>query len=258
MKPAVRIILACSALGACLFLWLAGDRMAKSKRREVTCKDIDAVIADSLERKFISPDDIREWMTDYGTWMGLPLDSLDLYRVEETIDSKSAIRKSQVWLTDDGILHVSVTQREPVVRFQTPTGGYYSDSEGFLFPIMSRFTVRVPVVDGALPIKLEKDFKGEPDSEKEKEWVHSVLGLAKYLSGRKEWNDLVGQINVLESGDLVLIPRKGTERFLFGTPTDIEAKFSRIRKYYEGIQPLGNEYGSVDVRFDKQIICRKK
>ena len=259
MKPVVRIILAAVALAACLFLWLVGDRVAAMHRREVTCKGVEAVIADSLERKFVSPDDIRDWMTDYGTWAGLRLDSLDLRRVEEIIDHKSAVRKSQAWLTDDGMLHVSVTQREPVVRFQGPSGGFYADREGYLFPLQSRFTARVPVVDGALPVKLEKGFKGEPQSDKEKEWVHSVLRLVKYLADRKEWGDLVGQINVLKGGDLVLIPREGTERFFFGTPTDIEAKFGRIRKYYEGIAPLRETpYKTVNVKYDVQIICRNK
>lgn len=258
MKPAVRILLAALAVAACLFLFLVGDHLAASKRREVTCKGVEGIVADSLQRKFISPEDIRDWMDDYGTWAGLRLDSLDLCRVEKIIDGKSAVLKSQAWLTDDGMLHVSVTQREPVVRFQGASGGFYADREGFLFPLQSRYTARVPVVDGALPLKLEKDFKGEPETDEEKAWVHSVVTLAKFLADRKEWGDLVGQVTVQKGGNLVLVPREGDERFLFGPPTDIDAKFARIRKYYEGVAPLDNGYRTVDVRYDKQIICRKK
>ncbi|MBQ9193535.1 MAG: hypothetical protein IJ156_07435 [Bacteroidales bacterium] len=257
MKPVVRYIVAASAVTACLFLWLLGDRMAAGARHEVTCKGVDAVIADSLERKFITPDDIRDWMKDYGTYVGLRLDSVDLRRVETIIDAKSAVRKSQAWLTDDGLLHVSVTQREPVVRFQGPSGGFYADREGFLFPLQSRHTARVPVVDGALPIQPEKDFKGEAGTEAERRWVESVLALVRYLGARPEWAGIVGQINVRKGGEIVLIPREGQERFLFGHPTDIDAKFSRIRKYYEGIAPLENGYRTVDVRFDGQIVCKK-
>lgn len=257
MKPAVRILLAALAVAACLFLFLVGNHLAANHRREVTCKGVEGIVADSLQRKFISPDDIRDWMDDYGTWAGLRLDSMDLCRVERIIDGKSAVLKSQAWLTDDGMLHVSVTQREPVVRFQGASGGFYADRDGFLFPLQSRYTARVPVVDGALPLKLEKDFKGEPETEKEKEWVHSVVQLAKYLADRPEWGDLVGQVNVLKGGNMVLIPREGSERFLFGPPTDIDAKFGRIRSYYEGVAPLGNDYRTVDVRYDKQIVCKK-
>ena len=257
MKPVVRYIIAASAVTACLFLWLVGDRVGAENRREVTCNSVDAIIADSLS--FVTPEDIKDWMADYGTYLGLRLDSVDLKKVEAVIDGKSAVRKSQAWLTDDGVLHVSVTQRMPVVRFQGASGGFYADAEGFLFPLQNRHTARVPVVDGALPLKIDKNFKGEPQTEQEKQWVLSVLDLVRWLGARKEWNDLVGQISVRKDGNLVLVPREGVERFVFGTPTDIEAKFGRIRTYYESIAPSRETpYKTVDVRFDDQIICRNK
>ena len=259
MKPAVRILIAALAVVACVFLALLGDRIAAKDRHQVTCNSIEAIILDSLDRKFISPDDIKDWMEDYGTYLGLRLDSVDLCRVEAVIDGKSAVRKSEAWLTDDGVLHIGVTQREPVARFQGASGGFYADGDGFLFPLQLRHTARVPVVDGSLPLKLDKDFKGEPETEKERQWVLSVLDLVRYLGERKEWNDLVGQITVRKDGNLVLIPREGTERFVFGTPTDIDAKFARIRKYYESVAPSREKpYKSVDVRFDGQIICKNK
>ena len=69
----------------------------------------------------------------------------------------------------------------------------------------------------------------------------------------------MGQISVRKDGNLVLVPREGSERFVFGTPTDIEAKFGRIRQYYESVAPSRETpYKTVDVRFDGQIICRNK
>ena len=102
-------------------------------------------------------------------------------------------------------------------------------------------------MDGALPLKIDKNFKGVPETEKERQWVLSVLDLVRWLGARKEWNDLVGQISVRKDGNLVLVPREG------------EAKFGRIRKYYESVAPTRETpYKTVDVRFDGQIICRNK
>ena len=258
MKPFVRTLLAALAVAACLSLWLVGDHVNARSRKETTCRGVEAVIADSLERRFITREDITDWMQDYGTYIGLRLDSVDVHRVEALIDGKSAVRKSQAWLTDDGILHISVTQREPVVRFQGASGGFYADVEGFLFPLQNRHTVRVPVVDGALPLQLEKEFKGEPPTDEEKQWVSSILGLIRYLRGQKDLNDLVSQITLLRDGNLVLIPREGPERFLFGNATSADAKFSRIRKYYEAVAPTREKpYRTVDVRFDGQIVCKQ-
>jgi hypothetical protein len=257
MKPVVRILVAASAIAVCLFLWLIGDRLSADNRREVTCSGLETIISDSLERKFISPDDIRDWMNDYGTYLGLRLDSVDLKKVEAVIDGKSSVRKSQAWLTDDGVLHVSITQREPVVRFQGASGGFYADADGYLFPLQNRHTARVPVVGGALPIKLGKGYKGLPETEKEQEWVASMLGLVRYLGARKEWNDLVGQITVRQDGKSGAHPREERSAPLRRT-TGVDAKFERIRKYYEGVAPTRETpYRTVDVRFDGQIICTK-
>ena len=166
MKPSVRIILAATAVAACLFIWLLSDRLAAEARREVTLNRVEAVVADSL--KFITPEDVKDWMDDYGTYMGLRLDSVDLCRVETLIDRKSAVRKSQAWLTGDGTLHISVTQREPVVRFQSREGGFYADRDGFLFPLQNRHTARVPVVDGDLPLHLEKGSRASRKAKPEK------------------------------------------------------------------------------------------
>ena len=80
------------------------------------------------------------------------------------------------------------------------------------------------------------------------------------MSAQKVWSDNISQITVLKGGDLLLVPREGRERFLFGPPTDIAAKFDRIRKYYESIAPNCDPgtYSTVNVKYDGQIICRKK
>ena len=44
------------------------------------------------------------------------------------------------------------------------------------------------------------------------------------------------QITVQEDGNLVLIPREGRERFLFGQACDMEKKFEKMELYYKGIR----------------------
>ena len=122
MKPVVRYIIAASAVAACVFLALVGDRVGAKNRHEVTCNSVEAIIADSLQRKFISEGDIRDWMADYGTYLGLRLDSVDLRRVETLIDGKSAVRKSEAWLTLEFSHHQPAYGATPVRR---PYKGHY-------------------------------------------------------------------------------------------------------------------------------------
>ena len=69
---------------------------------------------------------------------------------------------------------------------------------------------------------------------------------------------MIVQIHVTESSDLILIPREGNERFLFGQPDNFKAKFERMKKYYTAVVPEkgADKYRQVDVRYKGQIICR--
>jgi hypothetical protein len=68
------------------------------------------------------------------------------------------------------------------------------------------------------------------------------------------------QIHVDGKRDLVLIPREGDEKFLFGQPEDIEDKFRKMEKYYTHIIPAKGEgaYKTVDLKYRGQIVCREK
>ena len=84
------------------------------------------------------------------------------------------------------------------------------------------------------------------------------MNLVNFLETKGEWRDKIVQIHVTESSDLILIPRIGNERFIFGQPDALEEKFERIRKYYTAIVPEkgSDKYRTVDIRYNGQIICR--
>ena len=245
-------------LAACLVLaYMSGV----SCRAPLKCTGLNVVIADSSMNRFVSKADVKKFLDkEYGEYVGMPLDSIDLAKVEKIIDGRSAVNKSEAYTTRDGMLNVKVTQRTPVVRFQKSDGGFYADAEGFLFPLQNSYSSRVQVVDGDLPLKANSGSKGELSDEKEKEWLNNILEVIKFMEGSKVWKDKIVQISVREDGDLILIPREGRERFLFGQPVDVEEKFSKMEKYYTHILPAKGEghYRTVDLKYKGQIVCREK
>ena len=91
----------------------------KQSRKQLTCKGLEVTVLDSLENDFVSAADVRRFLDkEYGTYLGTPLDSMNLSRVEDIIDGRSAVLKSEAFVTKDGILHIEVTHRKPIVRFQ--------------------------------------------------------------------------------------------------------------------------------------------
>ena len=92
----------------------------------------------------------------------------------------------------------------------------------------------------------------------EKAWIEKIMGLVNYIEASDEWRNMIVQIHVTENTDLILIPREGRERFVFGQPEDIAEKFERMKKYYTAVIPEkgSDKYKEVDLRFKGQIICR--
>lgn len=248
--------------GALLVCVLTGAYfLGSASRKQIRCKGISISVTDSAMNRFITPREIRKYLDEEleGGYIGVHIDSINLTRIEEILDSKSAILKSQAFTTKDSILNVVVTQKKPVVRFQKGTKGFYAVEDCSLFPLQSTYTSHVMVVDGHIPLKIEHGYLGKPDTEEGCRWLKSIVGLVKYINASRTWQSKIVQITVQEDGDLVLIPREGHERFLFGQACEVEKKFEKMELYYKGIREEKGEdaYRTVDLRFERQIICRK-
>ncbi len=259
MSKAVRniiIIAAATLLAVCL----AGAYLAGVSNREpLKCKGLNVEIADSASNSFVTVSDVKKYLDkEYGGYIGMPLDSIDLAKIEKIVDGRSAVYKSQAYTTRDGMLNVTVTQRTPIVRFQKADGGFYADAEGYLFPLQSSYASRVQVVDGEIPLKANSGYKGEIEDEKEREWLHKVLEVINFMETSKKWQDKIVQITVSDGGELTLVPREGGEKFLFGQPEDIRGKFAKMELYYSHILPEkgSGKYRTVSVEYDNQIVCK--
>lgn len=231
----------------------------KADYREKTCAKVQVEFASQGDLKFVTAGDVQQYITkDYGGCSGKRLEEIDLARIEEILDGKSSIMKSEAYITPDCVLHVLIYQREPVVRLITPAGGWYSDSKGFLFPVQKNYTSRVPIVDGNIPVKLSQGFRGFASTAKEKQWVTGILDLVNFMEDNRKWHDFIVQIHVNDNGELVIVPRKGKEKFVLGRPEAFGKKFAKIENYYKYIVPEKGEgaYSSVNVSFDGQIVCR--
>lgn len=260
MKPFFRKGLGLLLFTGCITVWAVTSAMSARERRQRTCQgkgSLDVTITDSLERGFVGKADVARWLEkEYKAYAGLPLDSVDLAGIEKLVQAHSVVRDCQAWLTDDGILHVALSQREPVVRFDDGSNGYYADATGFVFPLQARGSADVPVVSGSIPLKIPRGFKGYPSDSVEKEWLDQMIGMINTMRGTV-WEHNIVKITVSPRKNLVLIPREGREQFIFGEPVRVEEKLLLMKAYYESVAPVHPQYRSVDLRYRGQIVCRK-
>lgn len=240
-------------------LFFSGCRVDKS-RKETTCGKIEVEFRGSDGPGLVSADDVKRLVArEYGNCSGKRLEEIDLSAIEKVLNNRSGILKSDAYTTDDGVLHIQISQREPVLRMISGNGVWYVDETGYIFPGQKAYAKRLPVIDGAIPLDISIDFKGEPKTKREQEWLDGVLGLTGYMTDSRTWNTAISQINVNSRGQLVLIPSKGRERFNIGRPEEFGKKFAKIEDYYRFIVPARGEtaYSDVNVSYDGQIVCRK-
>ena len=262
MKTYVRHILGLLLTAACAAVWVLTTGMARRELLTRTCQGkgkLQVTVTDSLERRFVARADVQEWLDkEYGAYAGLPLDSVDLTRIEKLICSHSAVRDCEAWITDDGVLHVELSQRQPVIRLEDGQNACYADETGFLFPLQSRGSVKVPVVSGKIPFPVQKGFKGHLEEPDKARWLGQVIDLFQYMEGTV-WEKDIRKVTVRGNGELVLYPVQGKEEFLFGPPVRIPEKFHLLTAYYRSVAPGKDPgyYSKVDLRYRKQLVCKK-
>jgi cell division protein FtsQ len=259
MKKAAKyvLIVVCGVLLAAILI--ASCIAGSHARNGLVCKGLEISILDSLENSFVSEADVRKYLDkEYGRYIGEKLDSLDLVKIEKIIDGRSAVRKSQAYVTRDSILRIDITQRKPVVRFQKKDGGFYADAEGYIFPLQVNYASHVQIIDGDIPLAANSGYKGAIENAGEREWFDNVMNVVRYIEGSRTWKGKIVQIHVEKNGEIILVPREGKQIFKFGQPVQVSEKFGKMEMYYTHIVPeKGSEtYKTVDVRFADQIVCR--
>jgi len=259
MKKAVRYSIAgVLAVLFCIGMALLYGHVRRDQAAAV-CTGLQVGFTDSL--RFVSEDDIREYLdTRYGAYVGERIDSVQLARIEDLLQSRSAVMRCEAWTTPDGILHLDITQRAPILRFQSDGAGFYVDDRGFIFPLHDSFTAHVTTVEGAIPINIPAGYKGEAPTEEERQWIAGVLEMDRFISSTRAWQKGITRIRVRPGGDLLLTLDGRKEEFLIGQPEDIPDKLARIGRYLTLIAPYKAEgyYKTVNVKYKQQIICRQK
>lgn len=246
MKKILLHILTVTAIAVAICLSVLYYISGQKYKKEITCTGIKIDVVDSLANSFISAEDVKKYLADeYGEYIGCCLDSIDISLIEELLSNKSAVLNSEAYLTKDGFLNISITQRKPIVRFTNADKGYYADRHGKSFPLQKTYASYVMAVDGCIPDINDNITIGK------------IVNLVKYLEDDGKWENRIVQIAIDSTGNLTLVPRTGKEKILFGQPDRIEEKMQKLETYYTSILPSREkEYSTVDIRYSGQIVCK--
>lgn len=235
------------------------------RERELKCRGGEIVIRDSAQLRFVTPAIVRHWLADSGVRLnGVPLREVDVYAVERLIESQYYVSQAEAYTAIDGLLHIVLSQRRPVLRVVSESGhNFYIDSALVLLPPQPDCIAEVPTVSGKLPLGFPVDYFGRLDEKKfprERELLHNLLNFVHQVDTDRFLAALTVQV-YYDGKEVRLLPRVGGQTIRFGEIADSAAVARRLRKlsrfyrksFGEGWWRSATE---IDLRFRGQVVCK--
>lgn len=210
------------------------------------CNEVKIDIKEGAVQGFLNPDEIKVQLQHAKLYpLGDPMDQVNSRLIEEALLQNPFVDKAQCYKTQSGRIHITLTQRLPVIRVKADNGDdYYVDTYGNIMP-STRYASDLVVVTG----------------EVSKPYAKKVLTrVGNFLIRNKVWFSQVEQLHVLSDGSVEMIPRVGDHVIYLGKPVNLSQKLERLEKFYRyGLSKAGwNKYSYINLEFDNQIICKKK
>lgn len=255
MKSIVRKILLWTLLAVLLAGLFALCKLSGARRQALTCHSLRVEFADSC--RFVTESDVKNRLDQlYGAYIGQRIDSVDLCKIEKILNETSAVKGTEAYMTDDGVLNITITQRRPAILFQRDSYGFYADDRGYIFPMLGNQKYDVPVVSGAIPINCPVGYKGRPAPGKQEKWMNDILAMTSYMKKHYALDKRIAEMKVQPDGNLVLKAKNGRETFIFGSPDGYAEKFEKMNIYEKSIKDTLKSYKSVNLMYKKQIVCK--
>ena len=224
------------------------------KNREV-CSDFVIRIKGAERHLFVDEAEVEKIVTrsSGGSIRGKAVSSFNLLQIESLLENNKWIDRAELYFDNRDVLHVNITEREPIARIFTNSGrSFYIDSSCRQMPLSEKLSARVPV------------FTGFPDSKplrkKDSLLLNEINETARFIYSDPFWMAQVAQVNITTSRHLEIIPVIGNHKVIMGNGGDVKQKFNRLFTFYKQVLAKTgfDAYKIIDVRFNGQVVALKQ
>jgi cell division protein FtsQ len=193
--------------------------------------------------------------------------ALKIHTRERNIKAMPEVKKVEVYKHIGNKWEIQLELRKPIARIFNQQGqSYYLDQDGFMMYRSALHTARVLVFSGAIndPYnpRLHCSFINN-GTLKSSQKIDQIYRISNYVCNDPLMHKLIGQIHLLKNGDFVLIPLLGDQKIIFGAAPNselVQDKFERLKHFYKEALPHEgwNKYKEISVKYEGQIVCRKR
>lgn len=192
---------------------------------------------------------------------------LDISKIERFLTDMNEVKEAEIFTNIGDKWKIEVKLRKPIARILNNFGDdYYLDEDGSKMPLSLLFTSRIVIVTGDIPDRIDKESVTDiinNDSLKSIRKLDDIYRISHYVCNDQLLQSLIGQIHRKHNGDFVLIPQVGGQKIVFGTAfsdSEVEEKFRKLKVFYKEAIPYEgwNTYEEISLKYNKQIVCKKK
>lgn len=186
---------------------------------------------------------------------GLPIGEIDVQRLEKTLEEEPFILNADAYIGANNRVKVAIEQRQPVLRVMDNNGlNYYLDARGIKMPQSPHYTAKVIVATGNLPPH-EPQFL-----DRRRNALKDAFLLANMIREDEFLNAMIEQIHVSNRGEIMLAPKVGNHKIIFGKFENADKKLWRLKVFYKEALPYEgwNRYSEVSLQYDGQVVCKKR
>jgi len=238
-------------------LWLAiGGGMltlliaAIGKQKKDHCKDYTIRIKGTQNKFFIDDKDVLKLLkiATKGDVKGQTKSSFNLRRMEQLLEGNVWIKDAELYFDNKDVLHVSVTEREPVARIFTTSGrSFYIDEIKKMMPLSDKLSAKVPV------------FTGFPEKskliQKDSALLHVIKTMATFILQDPFWMAQVSQVDITTERNFEMTPVVGNHTVMLGNGENIDRKFHRLLVFYKTVLAKTgfDKYKAINVQYAGQV-----
>jgi len=226
----------------------------EGKKQSVKCSNVKILIPGA--DNFIEREEIDAILKqNQGELIGRTLGEINLDDIEKKIKANPYIAYAKVYADMDGVIHIEIKQRQPLLRIiNAANQDFYVDRNGLKMPVSANFTADVLVANG----NIRESFSGRLDTLSSK-LAADLYKTALFIKDDTLWDAQIEQIYVNDRKDIELIPRVGNQRVILGDADSIAVKMGNLLAFYKQAMPkVGwDAYKTINIKYTNQIVCER-
>lgn len=252
------LILADLAIAA--YLVFAFTSWNKPAEASTICTKVDINIEDENENGFMKTAEVKNLLEKHHLYpLSKRIDKINTREIENQLSRTAFVKTAECYVTREGHVHISITQRTPIIRVKADNGDdYYIDDNGGVMP-NSQYTSDMIIVTGQLSRTYACSY---------------ISVVARCIMDDELWHNQIEQLNVLPDNTIEIVPRVGDHIVNIGMLPNhqdaakrkelvsefVKKQFHRLELFYKyGLSEAGwNKYSYISLEYSNQVICSRR